>query len=65
MDENLKLGDTVHLKKVHPCGGFEWEIVRIGADIKIKCMICNRLVMLPRSYLEKKLKTITYKPPSV
>ena len=65
MDENLKLGDTVHLKKVHPCGGFEWEIVRIGADIKIKCMICNRLVMLSRSDLEKRLKTVTCNHPSV
>lgn len=50
------LGECVQLKKNHPCGSDEWEIIRLGADIKIKCLGCGRLVMLSRSQLEKKIK---------
>lgn len=50
------LGECVQLKKKHPCGSDEWEIIRLGADIKIKCLGCGRLVMLSRSQLEKKIK---------
>jgi hypothetical protein len=52
------LGDIVEMKKVHPCGSKEWEIVRLGADIKIKCCICNRLIMMERSKFEKDVKKI-------
>lgn len=51
----FKLGDVVKMKKQHPCGSFNWEVVRMGADIKIKCTGCGRLVMLPRSEFEKKM----------
>ncbi len=51
----FNLGDVVKMKKQHPCGSFNWEIVRMGADIKIKCTGCGRLVMLPRSEFEKKM----------
>lgn len=54
----LRLGDVVTLKKVHPCGSFRWEVVRLGADIRIKCLGCTRLVMLPRSVLERRIKSI-------
>jgi hypothetical protein len=54
----LRLGDVVRLKKVHPCGGFEWEVVRLGADIGLRCGSCGRRVLLARSALEKRLKTI-------
>ena len=54
----LKLGDIVKLKKVHPCGGYEWEVVRLGADIGIKCCKCRRHVLLPRSVLERRIKVI-------
>ncbi|KZL93035.1 DUF951 domain-containing protein [Clostridium magnum] len=53
------LGDIVEMKKEHPCGSKEWEIIRIGADIKIKCCICSRIVMIPRSKFEKDVKKIT------
>jgi hypothetical protein len=43
---------------VHPCGGFEWEVVRVGADIGIRCLECQRRVMMPRSALEKRMKTL-------
>jgi len=54
----LQLGDVVALKKVHPCGSFQWEVVRLGADIRIKCLGCGRLVMLPRSELERRIKSV-------
>ncbi len=46
------------MKKGHPCGTNEWEITRIGADIKIKCRGCGRIIMLPRIEFNKKLKKI-------
>lgn len=53
-----KLGDKVIMKKPHPCGTNEWEIIRMGADIKIKCIKCGRSIMLPRIEFNKKLKKI-------
>jgi hypothetical protein len=52
----IKLGDVVHLKKKHPCGSYEWKIVRIGADIGIKCLKCQRRVLLPRGIFERRVK---------
>jgi len=53
----IKMGDVVRLKKKHPCGSYEWEVVRLGADIGIKCLQCQRRVLLPRSVLERRIKT--------
>ena len=53
----LKLGDILRLKKVHPCGGYDWQVVRLGADIGIRCTTCRRRVLLERSTLERRLKT--------
>lgn len=58
MPKVFYMGDIVQMKKDHPCGSKEWEIVRIGADIKIKCLGCGRLVMLERSKFEKDVKKI-------
>jgi len=52
------LGDKVIMKKGHPCGTNEWEIVRMGADIKIKCLNCGRIIMIPRIEFNKKLKKV-------
>lgn len=52
------LGNIVEMKKGHPCGSNEWEITRIGADIKIKCVNCGRVVMIPRIEFNKKIKKI-------
>ena len=52
----IKLGDVVHLKKRHPCGGYEWEVVRLGADIGIKCIKCQRRILLERSVFERRIK---------
>jgi hypothetical protein len=54
----FNLGDIVKMKKQHPCGSYNWEVVRMGMDIKIKCTGCGRLVMLPRSEFEKKMVKI-------
>jgi len=58
MDKEYKLGSIVTMKKEHPCGTNEWEIVRVGADIKIKCVKCGRSIMMPRIDFNKKLKKI-------
>ena len=58
MASNYKLGDTVRMKKPHACGTNEWQIVRTGVDIKIKCIKCNREIMMDRLEFEKKLKKI-------
>ncbi|MBS5788681.1 MAG: DUF951 domain-containing protein [Clostridioides difficile] len=59
MPMDLKIGDIVELKKQHACGCKEFEITRIGMDIKIKCMKCSRLIMLDRETLEKRVKKIS------
>lgn len=56
MPLELFLDDVVQLRKRHPCGGTEWRVVRLGADIGLKCLGCGRRVLLPRSTLEKRLK---------
>jgi hypothetical protein len=55
---DIKLGDVVRLKKKHPCGGYEWQVDRLGADIGLRCLTCRRRVMLDRSTLERRIKTI-------
>ncbi len=52
----IKLGDVVRLRKKHPCGNDEWEVVRVGADIRIKCLKCQRHVLLERSTFERRVK---------
>ena len=58
MVEDIRLGDVVRLRKVHPCGGYEWEVIRVGADIRIRCLCCDRRVMMSRSELKKRAKTV-------
>jgi len=53
----IKLGDVVRLKKKHPCGSYEWQVVRLGADIGIKCLKCQRRVLLDRSVFERRIIT--------
>ena len=54
--KEFDLGDIVEMKKQHPCGSKEFEVIRVGADIKIKCTGCGRIVMIPRSKFEKDAK---------
>ena len=55
---DLALGDRVRLRKPHPCGSYEWLVVRLGADIGLKCAGCGRRVLLPRSEVERRIKQI-------
>ncbi len=64
MVEDIRLGDTVRLRKAHPCGGYEWEVVRVGADIRIRCLVCDRRVLLSRSALEKRAKSVVSRRPA-
>lgn len=57
----MRVGDKAVLRKPHACGSFEWEIVRVGVDIGIKCMKCGHRVMLERSYFDKRVKSIVPK----
>lgn len=58
MENKYTIGTKVIMKKQHPCGTNLWEIVRVGADVKIKCIACGRMIMLPRIDFNKKLKKI-------
>jgi len=55
---NFHIGDIVQMKKDHPCGGREWEILRVGMDFRIKCTTCSHMVMLTRAKFEKGVKKI-------
>ena len=55
---DLRIGDRVRLRKLHPCGGQTWDVTRIGADIGIRCTTCGRRIMLPRAKLEKQVKSV-------
>ena len=61
MDKEYTIGSIVEMKKVHPCGTNNWEITRVGADIKIKCTNCGRTIMIPRIEFNKKLKKVITK----
>jgi hypothetical protein len=54
---DLSIGDVLRLRKPHPCGGTDWLVVRLGADIGLKCTTCGRRVLLPRSTVERRTKT--------
>ena len=53
-----EVGDIVTLKKGHPCGSKEWEILRVGADFRLKCMGCGHQIMVPRKMVEKNTKKL-------
>ena len=52
------LNDIVEMKKQHPCGTNKWKIIRMGADVRIKCEGCQHSVMIPRREFEKKMKKV-------
>ena len=57
------LGDVVQLRKPHPCGSFEWTVVRLGADIGLRCLTCQRRILLPRRTVERRLKAFVSRGP--
>ena len=54
---DIRMGDLVRLRKPHPCGGYQWQVVRLGADIGMVCGTCGHRVLLPRREFEKRVKT--------
>lgn len=56
---DIQVGDTVKLKKQHPCGSFLWEVLRIGIDFRLKCSGCGHQIMIPRKQIEKNIKQVT------
>ena len=58
MVRQYELGWVVRLRKQHPCGGTDWEVVRLGADIGLKCLTCARRLLMPRSTLDKRVKAV-------
>ena len=54
----LELGDVLRLRKPHPCGGYEWKVVRLGADIGLECTSCGRRILLARRDLARRLKEV-------
>lgn len=54
----FRLGDVLRLRKPHACGGAEWAVVRLGADIGLRCLTCKRRVLLPRRELERRVKAV-------
>lgn len=61
--DTLALGDLVQMRKTHPCGSDRWTVIRVGADIKIKCTGCGRIVMLERSEFLKRMKKLISRAP--
>lgn len=53
-----EVGDIIRMKKKHPCGSFEWEILRVGADFRLKCVGCGHQMMIARKMVEKNTKEI-------
>jgi hypothetical protein len=54
---NVQIDEVVRLRKPHPCGSSDWQVVRLGADIGLKCLGCQRRVLLPRAEFERRVKS--------
>ena len=61
MAERFDIGDIMRMKKPHPCGSHEWEVLRVGADFRLKCVGCGHQIMVPRKLVEKNTKEIRKK----
>ncbi len=55
---DLQMNDILRMRKAHPCGGSDWKVVRLGADIGLECLTCSRRVMLTRRELARRLKKV-------
>ena len=58
MPMNIQVGDVLKMKKGHPCGSHDWQVLRVGMDFKLRCLGCGREMMIPRSKAEKSVKQI-------
>lgn len=62
---DIRLGDIVRMRKMHPCGGYDWRVVRLGTDIGIVCLGCGRKVLLPRSRFARQVRGFVERGPDV
>lgn len=63
--QEIRIGDVIQTRKPHPCGSSEWSVTRTGADIKMKCSGCGRIVMLDRETFLKRRKKVLVQGPAV
>ncbi len=57
---DIRLGDILTMKKAHPCGSREWEVLRVGMDFRLRCVGCGHTIMIPRSKAEKNIRGIEH-----
>jgi len=55
---NIQVGDVIRLRKPHPCGSNEWQVVQVGIDIRIQCLGCQRYILMDRFVLQQKIKAV-------
>jgi hypothetical protein len=61
MPQEIQVDDLVRLRKPHPCGSYEWRVVRVGADIGLKCQLCGRRILLDRRSFKKRVRTVIHR----
>ena len=61
MADKFGVGDVIRMKKPHPCGSYEWEILRVGADFRLKCAGCGHQIMVSRKLVEKNTRKLQKK----
>ena len=61
----FRVEDVLRLRKPHPCGGLDWQVYRLGADIGLRCLGCGHRVLIPRSTLERRLRQFVSRGPQV
>jgi hypothetical protein len=61
----FRVDDVLRLRKPHPCGSFDWQVYRLGADIGLRCLGCGHRVLIPRSTLERRLRLFLSRGPQV
>ncbi len=62
ISDPIYIGDVTHMRKPHPCGGVEWEVTRVGADVGMTCLTCGRRVMLARRDFTRQVKSFVRRP---
>jgi hypothetical protein len=62
---DVSINDVIRLRKKHPCGGDEWRVIKLGVDIRIQCLKCERVVLLERTVLERRIKAFVSRSISI
>ncbi len=58
---DIRVGDILTMKKKHPCGSAQWEVLRIGADFRLKCVGCGHQIMIARPKAEKHVRAVSHR----